>query len=74
MSLFMLMFSSSQIIASNVFECKKQETGLAGIKFIGFLLGIFEKVWHKKNLRKLKLMAKNMIEMGPTPKIFEEKV
>lgn len=37
MSLFMIIYSSSQIITSNIFDCKKQTTGLAGLKFIGIL-------------------------------------
>lgn len=41
MSLFSLIYSSSQIITSNIFEQKKQSTGLSGLKFVGILFSIY---------------------------------
>lgn len=74
MSLFMIIYSSSQIITSNIFDCKKQTTGLSGLKFIGILFELYETHWNANQLIKLRVMARNVMKMGPTPKIFEEKV
>lgn len=41
MSLFAVIYSTSQIITSNVFDSKKQTTGLSGVKFVGVLFRIY---------------------------------
>ena len=53
-----------------MFDCKKQTTGLTGLKFIGLLFDLYEQHWNSKQLIKLRVMARNVMKMGMTPKIF----
>lgn len=46
MSLFGLIYSSSQIITANVFDSKKKSTGLSGVKFVGIIFSLYEYVWN----------------------------
>jgi len=70
MSLFAVIYSSSQIITSNIFDCKKQTTGLSGLRFVGVIFSMYELVWNESQLLKLKTMAKNVIKMGSTTRNF----
>ena len=71
LSLFAVIYSSSQIITSNLFEQRKQTTGLSGLRFIGILFSLYEFAWNQTNLSKLRVMAKNVMKMGSTTRIFE---
>lgn len=70
MSLFGVIYSSSQIIVANMFEEKKMSTGLSGLKFVGVLFSLYEFVWNEVNIAKLRTMAKNVIKMGSTTSTF----
>lgn len=70
MSLFAVTYSSSQIITSNLFENQKMSTGLSGLKFVGVLFSIYEHVWNEAQHMKLRVMAKNVMKMGSTARIF----
>lgn len=74
LSLFLISYNSAQIITSNLFECRKQTTGLSGLKFVGILFSLYERNLNEKNIERLKIMAKNILKMGKTQKLFEEKV
>lgn len=74
MSLFSVIYSSAQIITANIFQSKQQSTGLSGIKFVGVLFSMYEYVWNEAYLAKLKIMAKNVMRLGGTLRIFEQRL
>ena len=66
----MIAYNSAQIITSNMFETKKLSTGLSGIKFVGVLFSLYEHSCNEKNVLKLRIMAKNILKMGKTMKLY----
>ena len=70
----MISFHSAQIITSNMFEAKTLSTGLSGLKFIGIIFSLYEKTINDDRQQKLRTMAKNILKIGKTQKLFEEKI
>ena len=72
--LFMIVYSSSQIIISNIFDCRKSTTGLSGHGILGMRVAVAENIWNQQKMIKLKILAKNVVRMSPTSTCFQRKV
>ena len=71
--LFMMMYTSSQIIASNLFQTKGKSYPQIGVQFIDSLLKLYQSVKKGEADRKLHKLATNVMKMSPTASDFERK-
>ena len=71
--LFMMLYTSSQILMSNMFETQNKSYPQFGVKFIDSLLKMYEGYKKKQNTEKLKRLAINVMRMAPTQNDFEKR-
>ena len=69
--LFMMLYTSSQTLASNIFQTKGKSYPQVGIKFIDSLLKIYENVNKKESDEKLRKLSVNVLRIAPTQNEFE---
>lgn len=79
-TLFMVTYTSCQVLISNFFQIRKKNCLLPsfpdqfGLNFVGLLIKVYETAQNYRFETKLRILAKNLIKISPTASDFEKKV
>jgi hypothetical protein len=63
----MIVYTSSQVIVSNMFQQRRQGFGQWGTDFIGILLQFYEGIRNYQQQERVKRMAKNILRIASAP-------
>ena len=69
-SVFMILYTTSQVIVSNVFQLKQREFNIPGLGFVGIILGVINNLVNEWKEAKIKKFARAILRLGHSPSSF----